>query len=96
MVEPDWVFGTTSTELVLLHRMGACRGHDPRIFYPELGESARRAKFICRGCPVRITCREYALENYEQIGVWGGMTVRERKRERARRMEAGDELALPA
>lgn len=38
------------------------------------------AKAICAGCPVRATCRAYALTAREPYGIWGGLTARERTR----------------
>lgn len=58
----------------------ACRGVDPDIFYPASDEEAEEAKAICRQCPVREACLEYALANRERDGVWGGATERERRR----------------
>jgi len=58
----------------------ACRGVDPDVFYPVSDEDAEEAKAICRGCPVRESCLEYALANRERDGVWGGATERERRR----------------
>lgn len=58
----------------------ACRGVDPDIFYPSSDEEAEEAKAICRVCPVREACLEYALVNRERDGVWGGATERERRR----------------
>lgn len=57
-----------------------CLGVDPDLFFPERGASNREAKEICRGCVVREECLEYALVNGENFGIWGGMSVRERKR----------------
>jgi len=37
------------------------------------------AKAICRACPRRDECRQWALDNQEPQGVWGGMTEAERK-----------------
>lgn len=31
------------------------------------------ARKVCEGCPVRLPCLQYALDNYEDDGVWGGM-----------------------
>ncbi|MGI8686457.1 MAG: WhiB family transcriptional regulator [Acidimicrobiales bacterium] len=59
---------------------GACRGVDPDVFYPVSDEVAEEAKSICRACPVREACLEYALANRERDGVWGGATERERRR----------------
>jgi WhiB family redox-sensing transcriptional regulator len=58
----------------------ACRGVEPEIFYPVSDDDAEEAKAICRGCPVRETCLEFALANRERDGVWGGATERERRR----------------
>lgn len=58
----------------------ACRGVDPDVFYPPSDEEAEEAKSICRVCPVREACLEYALANRERDGVWGGATERERRR----------------
>lgn len=58
----------------------ACRGVDPDVFYPISDEEAEEAKSICRVCPVRESCLEYALANRERDGVWGGATERERRR----------------
>jgi WhiB family redox-sensing transcriptional regulator len=35
---------------------------------------------VCRSCDVRAECLEYALENDERFGIWGGMSERERRR----------------
>lgn len=58
----------------------ACRGVDPDVFYTVSDEEADEAKSICRVCPVREACLEYALANRERDGVWGGATERERRR----------------
>ncbi len=58
----------------------ACRGVDPDVFYPVSDEEAEEAKSICRVCPVREACLEYALANRERDGVWGGATERDRRR----------------
>lgn len=60
--------------------LGACRGKDPTLWYPSRGESCSEAKAICHECPVELSCREYALDNLETIGIWGGLSERERKR----------------
>jgi WhiB family redox-sensing transcriptional regulator len=49
-----------------------CLGADPEIFYVEKGGSSAEAKAICRGCPVEERCLDYALENNEVHGIWGG------------------------
>ena len=52
------------------------------------GASTREAKEVCRGCVVREDCLEFALDNGEKFGIWGGMSERERRRlRRARAIE---------
>jgi WhiB family transcriptional regulator, redox-sensing transcriptional regulator len=65
-----------------------CMGVDPDLFFPERGASTREAKEVCRGCVVKNDCLEYALDNGEKFGIWGGMSERERRRlRRARAIE---------
>lgn len=70
----------TSTQAMIWRQRAACRGVDPDIFYPVTDEDAEDAKAICRACPVRQACLEWALERREREGVWGGATERERRR----------------
>lgn len=60
----------------------ACHGVDPDVFFPERGdaEGMRVAKAICAGCSVCAACLDYALENHEREGVWGGTAAKERRR----------------
>lgn len=62
-----------------------CLGVDPDLFFPERGASTREAKEVCKGCVVRNDCLEYALENGEKFGIWGGLSERERRRIRRQR-----------
>jgi WhiB family redox-sensing transcriptional regulator len=50
------------------------------FWFPEKGGSTREPKQVCRACPVRAECLEYALEHDERFGVWGGLSERERRR----------------
>jgi len=59
---------------------GACRGLDPGVFHPETDDEAEPAKEICSTCMDQVACLEYALQRREKVGVWGGMTERERRR----------------
>jgi WhiB family redox-sensing transcriptional regulator len=58
----------------------ACRGLDPEIFYPASEDDAEPAKAVCSSCPVRMPCLEYALNNREHDGIWGGASEKERRR----------------
>lgn len=60
--------------------LGACRGLDAGIFYPDTEEEAAKAKQVCAGCDVQQTCLEFALNRREKAGVWGGATERDRRR----------------
>ena len=57
-----------------------CAQTDPEAFFPEKGGSTREAKRVCRSCDVRTECLEFALENDERFGIWGGLSERERRR----------------
>jgi hypothetical protein len=69
--------------------LGACRGADPAIFFPERGDSTIEAKQVCAGCPVRGECLDFALDLNEKFGIWGGKSERERRRMRAPRRRGG-------
>ncbi|MBA8816641.1 WhiB family redox-sensing transcriptional regulator [Microbacterium halimionae] len=57
-----------------------CSQTDPEAFFPEKGGSTRDAKRICTSCDVRSQCLEYALQNDERFGIWGGLSERERRK----------------
>ena len=61
-----------------------CAQTDPEAFFPEKGGSTREAKKICGSCEVRNQCLEYALQNDERFGIWGGLSERERRKLRKR------------
>ena len=60
--------------------LGACKGLDSSMFYPDDEASAASAKAVCGDCAVQSTCLEYALDIREKAGVWGGATERDRRR----------------
>lgn len=59
--QPDW------------YRRAACLGLSDIFDDPAQVESA---KSICRTCPVRLDCLNYALAERETHGVWGGLSER--------------------
>jgi WhiB family redox-sensing transcriptional regulator len=61
-----------------------CAQTDPEAFFPEKGGSTRDAKKICTTCEVKSECLEYALQNDERFGIWGGLSERERRKLRRR------------
>jgi WhiB family redox-sensing transcriptional regulator len=65
----------------LLAREGLCLGADPDMFFDE--EREAEAVAVCQGCPVIRECLTHAMR-YEEYGVWGGTTPKERRKERKR------------
>ncbi|WP_327312297.1 WhiB family transcriptional regulator [Streptomyces sp. NBC_01235] len=67
----------------------ACRREDPDLFFP-IGTSGpallqtEQAKAVCRRCPVREPCLEWAMETDQTLGVWGGTDEAERRALRRR------------
>nr|BFE86401.1 hypothetical protein GCM10020093_090020 [Planobispora longispora] len=60
---------------------GGLPGSDPELFFPlsPSAEQEARAKAVCAGCPVLDECRAYAVRAGEPEGIWGGLTVQERR-----------------
>ena len=57
-----------------------CYGQ-PDYFFKQEGESEQQKKIrtgvaiaLCRVCPIRDSCRQKALNNKEEHGIWGGLT----------------------
>lgn len=73
----DDLFGAVEQEW---QDQALCAQTDPEAFFPEKGGSTREAKRICQACAVRDECLEFALENDERFGIWGGLSDRERRR----------------
>jgi WhiB family redox-sensing transcriptional regulator len=64
--------------------------------YPKdsWGPNLDLARAVCRYCPVRVECLEYALATRQEDGVWGGTTPWERRSIRRRRQRAARQLTL--
>lgn len=56
-----------------------CAQTDPEVFFPALGSPGRDAKRVCRLCPVRAECLEYAIETRQAHGIWGGTSEKQRE-----------------
>ncbi len=74
------LFGMADTTDLRWYEYALCAQADPEAFYPKKSGSVREAKRVCRSCEVTDQCLEYAMENNERYGVWGGMSVRERRK----------------
>lgn len=71
----------TPDESTRLSIEASCRvADDPDIFFPEGGRSAKKAKRICRECPVAEICLRDAMlrEEDKRFGIYGGLTPSER------------------
>ena len=64
-----------------------CAETAPDIFFIDSEEGAtpaqiyagrKLAKQICASCPYQIRCAEWAIVKGETLGIWGGLTPRER------------------
>lgn len=59
----------------------SCASADPELFFPDYSAglgSGRAAKRVCNTCPVIDDCRAYAMSADWLVGIWGGLTARER------------------
>lgn len=56
----------------------ACAGADPELFFPLNNTQLRLAKNICKRCPHKQPCLDWAVETRQAFGVWGGTGPDER------------------
>ncbi len=71
----------------------SCRHADPGLFFPvgTTGPAVSQieaAKIVCRTCPVREPCLEFALATNQDSGVWGAASEEERRLLRQQRRRA--------
>lgn len=60
-------------------RSALCARRGQALFFVGRGGSTRPAMTLCAACVVREQCLEYALDNPELQGVWGGTSEQERR-----------------
>lgn len=62
----------------------ACRepGVDPELFFPLPHGDAAEAKAVCRRCPARLECGDWATWHKIADGIWGGLSPEDRKHRR--------------
>jgi hypothetical protein len=64
------------------------------VFLPTRGETFDAALSYCCRCEVRAACLEAAFDlGQRAIGVWGGVSARERRAARRRGIDAHELLA---
>lgn len=59
-----------------------CRGKYrelDKILFAESIANIQSGKKYCTDCPVKDLCSTYALVHDEKIGIWGGMSPKQRK-----------------
>lgn len=61
-----------------------CSRSEPELWFAVGALEHKIAKSVCRRCPVRQECLNYAMEAPVDHGIWGGFTERERRRYRRR------------
>jgi WhiB family redox-sensing transcriptional regulator len=62
--------------------LGRCTNevYDPELWWPESAtdDRVKIAQGICKTCPVREKCRDYAVTYRIQHGIWGGLMPAQR------------------
>ena len=69
----------------------ACSDRTDDLFFPSSESDismVRAAKAVCQSCPVQEECLQYSLDIGQTDGVWGGLTSRERRVARRKRVAA--------
>ncbi len=62
-----------------------CREIGDEAFFSDDAGVTKKAKKICNGCPVIAECLNYALDDRDLVGVFGGTTERDRRSIRRRK-----------
>lgn len=70
------LIGTQPADLA---ERAACRGAtDPDLWHSVIGADQLAAKAICKTCPVRVLCADWAVGSGQIHGIWGGYSEAER------------------
>jgi WhiB family transcriptional regulator, redox-sensing transcriptional regulator len=56
-----------------------CAGIHVDMFFPEKGSLPYGVREVCGNCDVQAQCLQYALDNGERYGIWGGMSETKRR-----------------
>jgi hypothetical protein len=74
MTNTDWIKDAPCAQLTITDDSDA-----PRIidFFSEDPVEVERAKAVCVECPFRLKCLQYAYDNKERWGTWGGAEQQE-------------------
>jgi WhiB family transcriptional regulator, redox-sensing transcriptional regulator len=82
--------------------VAACLDEDPELFFPTGNSDTaflqiEKAKVVCGRCGIVDTCLCWAMDSRQDAGVWGGLSVDERralKRRNARTRRSDPETPL--
>lgn len=67
----------------------ACAGMSPDDwFHDDRSSNYDAAKRVCATCTVRDECLQFAIDNGERYGVWGGLSPKQRRALAAEQREA--------
>lgn len=63
---------------------GLCNEYDADLMWPvgttgPAEAQIQQAKAVCAQCPIAARCLEFANQNHEYYGIWGGLTEEERR-----------------
>ena len=64
----------------------ACKEVDPSVFFPlsatrvDINRALKVAGPICDSCVVRQECYDFAVQNNERYGIWGGVAFERNSR----------------
>jgi len=60
-----------------------CLSTDPEIFFSESSyRPYQQAIELCQTCPVMKLCGNFGLWHFQEYGVWGGTTPKQREQKR--------------
>jgi len=60
-----------------------CQNTDPEIWFGDPNntyDTSALAKRLCKMCPARQACAEYAIVSNQLFGIWGGLSRKQRQR----------------
>lgn len=53
---------------------------DTKFFFADDPAQTNEAIRYCQDCPVKVPCGQYAMDNNIVHGVWGGLSIRARRK----------------
>lgn len=71
-----------TAEETLWRQFAECANETEGVFFAENDDigAIAAAKAICGSCRVNYECLVYAIDTNQPDGIWGGATLRERRR----------------